>query len=150
MIDTNTVNLGESMKVASLQEAIDQLRIEVATARENFYNKDTKLRGLRVAIRNFFSVIVDNNPDDDEFEISLEDINQFLKDNDISEIEREYEWDVTAEIRGSIIVRVTAPTEDVARSMVDGMDLEISSWESNNLEVDYIQIDVSEADRVPS
>jgi hypothetical protein len=30
------------------------------------------------------------------------------------------------------------------------MDLEITSWESNNLEVDYIQIDVSEVDRAPS
>ena len=148
MIDTNTIPA--SANSISLQNEIDTLRIEIATARENSYNVENKFRNLRGAIRGFFSVYVDNNPDDDEFEISLEDINAFLSVHGISEIEREYEWDVVADVRASITVRVIAGSEDAARDMVDGMDLEISSWEYSNIEVDHMQIDVSDVDRVPS
>ncbi len=148
MIDTNTIPA--SANSVSLQNEIDTLRIEIATARENSYNVENKFRNLRGAIRGFFSVYVDNNPDDDEFEISLEDINAFLSAQGISEIDREYEWDVVADVRASIVVRVTAPNEDVARDMIDSMDLEISSWETNNIEIDHMQIDVSDVDRVPS
>ena len=147
MIDTNAL---ATSSFAALTEEIASLKAEMTTARENYFNLNSRFQSLRSGIRGFFSVYVDNNENDDEFEISLEDINAFLSVHGISEIEREYEWDVTADIRGSIVVRVTAPNEDLARGIVDGMDLEISSWESNNLEVDYIQIDVSEADRVPS
>jgi hypothetical protein len=147
MIDTNAL---ATSSFAALTEEIASLKAEMTTARENYFNLNSKFQSLRSGIRGFFSVYVDNNENDDEFEISLEDINAFLSVHGISEIEREYEWDVTADIRGSIVVRVTAPNEDLARGIVDGMDLEITSWESNNLEVDYIQIDVSEADRAPS
>ena len=148
MIDTNTIPA--SANSISLQNEIDTLRIEIATARENSYNVENKFRNLRGAIRGFFSVYVDNNPDDDEFEISLEDINAFLSAQGIAEIDREYEWDVVADVRASIVVRVTAPNEDAARDMIDSMDLEISSWETNNIEIDHTQIDVSDVDRVPS
>jgi len=147
MIDTNAL---ATSSFAALTEEIASLKAEMTSARENYFNLNSKFQSLRSGIRGFFSVYVDNNEDDDEFEISLEDINAFLSVHGISEIEREYEWDVTADIRGSIVVRVTAPNEDLARGIVDGMDLEITSWESNNLEVDYIQIDVSEVDRAPS
>lgn len=148
MIDTNTIPA--SANAVSLQNEIDTLRVEIAIARENSYNVENKHRNLRGAIRGFFSVYVDNNPDDDEFEISLEDINAFLSAQGISEIDREYEWDVVADVRASIVVRVTAPNEDAARDMIDSMDLEISSWETNNIEIDHMQIDVSDVDRVPS
>ena len=148
MIDTNTIPA--SANSVSLQNEIDTLRIEIATARENSYNVENKFRNLRGAIRGFFSVYVDNNPDDDEFEISLEDMNAFLSAQGIPEIDREYEWDVVADVRASIVVRVTAPNEDAARDMIDSMDLEISSWETSNIEIDHMQIDVSDVDRVPS
>ena len=147
MIDTNAL---ATSSFAALTEEIASLKAEMTSARENYFNLNSKFQSLRSGIRGFFSVYVDNNEDDDEFEISLEDINAFLSVHGISEIEREYEWDVTADIRGSIVVRVTAPNEDLARGIVDGMDLEISSWEYSNIEVDHMQIDVSEVDRVPS
>ena len=147
MIDTNAL---ATSSFAALTEEIASLKAEMTTARENCFNSDSKLRSLRSGIRGFFSVYVDNNENDDEFEISLEDINAFLSAHGISEIEREYEWDVVADVRASITVRVIAGSEDAARDMVDGMDLEISSWEYSNIEVDHMQIDVSDVDRVPS
>ena len=147
MIDTNAL---ATSSFAALTEEIASLKAEMTSARENYFNLNSRFQSLRSGIRGFFSVYVDNNEDDDEFEISLEDINAFLSVHGISEIERKYEWDVVADVRASITVRVIAGSEDAARDMVDGMDLEISSWEYSNIEVDHMQIDVSEVDRVPS